>query len=342
MIIVNREIPPLSEFGIGIPVSDERDSKSISYLSSLSGIGKAIDPLLIENREDSLQPGISKGDILRAHDPVYTEGIFGDRLEMLLIKAFELIDEQGNYNRYDPERAHYPLDQLLSALMAKTRGSCLCTEQALDTGFAFYFGGGFHHAHSDFGHGFCLINDIVIAAKRLIHLKRVKTVWIIDIDAHRGDGTAALTQDDPSIRTLSIHMASGWPLDRPEYLPSGKRHPSFIPGDIDIPIFEGEEERYNRELSRGLRELNGYLKPDLAIVVAGSDPYERDTLPSSSKLNLSLEQMLERDEIVYHFLSEQKIPSAYLMAGGYSPDSWEIYARFLEMVLTRRSGSDFE
>lgn len=334
MIIVNKGIPPLSDYGIGIPVSDERGPKSISYLRTLPGIGRSIDGLLLENKPDRLQPPLDKADVLRVHDPIYTDGIFGDTLEELLEIAFELRDGEGKYHRYDPSRAVYPLTNLFDAIMAKTRGTCLAAEIALEKGFCFYFGGGFHHAHGSFGHGFCLINDIVIAAQRLIHLGKARTIWVIDVDAHRGDGTAALCRDNPAIRTLSIHMGAGWPLDRSEYLPNGEQHPSFIPGDIDIPIFKGEEGIYNRELERGLEKLETFLKPDLAIVVAGSDPYEKDTLPSSSGLQLTLEQMLQRDTLVYRFLSRRRIPSAYLMAGGYCPESWEIYARFLEMVLS--------
>ena len=74
--------------------------------------------------------------------------------------------------------------------------------------------------------------------------------------------------------------------------------------------------------------------PDLAVVVCGADPYEKDELPSTTDLKLTLAQMKERDLLVYGFLKERKIPQAYLMAGGYGESSWKVYAQFLEWALS--------
>ncbi|MEJ2475432.1 MAG: hypothetical protein P8Y74_16325, partial [Desulfobacterales bacterium] len=160
-------------------------------------------------------------------------------------------------------------------------------------------------------------------------------VWIIDVDAHKGDGTAALTAGDASITTLSVHMAHGWPLDGSPVLPDGRTNPCFIPSNIDIPIASGEEPHYLERLEQGLGQMKRLGEPDLAIVVSGADPYEKDELPSASGLKLTLDQMAARDRMIYHFLRELRIPAAYLMAGGYGDQVWDVYAQFLLWALKK-------
>ncbi|MEE4112475.1 MAG: hypothetical protein V2I40_06640, partial [Desulfobacteraceae bacterium] len=156
------------------------------------------------------------------------------------------------------------------------------------------------------------------------------------VDAHKGDGTAALTAGDDTIATLSIHMAAGWPLDQPERDAAGRPNPSFVPSTVDIPIAPGEEPFYIERLRDGLERLGRALQPDLALVVCGADPYELDELPSTAGLKLSLGQLLERDQRVYAFLKQRAIPGAWVMAGGYGRNSWRVYAQFLEWVLADR------
>jgi acetoin utilization deacetylase AcuC-like enzyme len=178
----------------------------------------------------------------------------------------------------------------------------------------------------------------VAALRRLQAEARIRNAWVIDVDAHKGDGTAALTAGDDSIATLSIHMAAGWPLDQPQHGPDGQMNPSFIPSTIDIPIAAGEEPVYNSRLKEGLEQLAGTGPPDLALVVCGADPYELDELPSTAGLRLSLEQLLERDQLVYSFLKTRGIPGAWVMAGGYGRNSWRVYTQFLEWALLERLG----
>jgi acetoin utilization deacetylase AcuC-like enzyme len=201
-----------------------------------------------------------------------------------------------------------------------------------------------HHARYDSGSGFCLLNDIIIAARKLQDEGQAGFIWIIDVDAHKGDGSAELVQfsrdrgetftdRNPGIFTLSVHMARGWPLDAESLSRAGKGRAPLIDSDIDIPIEEKEEEFYNKRLAGGLAEMekrSGSRKPDLAIVVAGTDPYEKDGLPSSGLLALSLAQCVERDRLILSFLRERKIPSAWILAGGYGEHAWEPTARFLD------------
>ena len=128
-------------------------------------------------------------------------------------------------------------------------------------------------------------------------------------------------------------MARGWPLDGDEYDSAGNLNPSFVPSDIDIPIAPEEASSYVPRLKEALFQLDRLPKPDLAVVVSGSDPYEKDELPSTSDLKLTLAQLEERDQLIYNFLKHQSISRAYLMAGGYGESSWEVYAQFLEWAL---------
>jgi acetoin utilization deacetylase AcuC-like enzyme len=322
----------LTAFGIQIPIRDSRTTKTIRHLENHPRIGP--------RRRDWLrtpQPEvISAEDLERVHSSGYTRRLMGEGLASEIIRTFELVDAQGQYHRYAPDQARKPLAALFEGVLAVVAQTAQCGRLALQHGFCYALGGGMHHAHADHGSGFCLVNDIVIAARKLQSEGRAATVWVIDVDAHKGDGTAALTSGDESIVTLSIHMQDGWPLDGPEWSPEGGANPAFTPSDIDIPMAAGEDHLYLERLERGLERLARRPQPDLAMVVSGADPFELDELPSTQTLRLSKQQLLDRDRLVYRFLEKRAIPAAYLMAGGYGDATWQIYSRFLEWVLLRR------
>lgn len=322
----------LKEFGIEIPVAPDRVGRLLAALRE--------DPVLGPREAEWLRycdgTGVGPEDLLLAHTKAYVEKIFSREVEEVLKEVFELVDAAGNYNRYDPATAVRPLAELFDpALTTICCGYQACT-LALTEDFCFFLGGGAHHAHADFGHGFCMLNDVVVPLRKLQKEGRIRTAWVIDVDAHKGDGTAAITAGDPSIVSMSVHMARGWPLDGSPRDAEGNPNPAFVPSDIDVPIEEGEEETYLPRLAGALERLDGFPKADLALVVLGSDPYEHDGLPSTSLLRLSLDQMTARDMAVYRFLTERRIPAAYYMAGGYGERAWEPYAPFLRRVLTER------
>ena len=319
----------LLEFGIQIPVLASRAVKTFEFLKSHDLLGPKIDQWHLPKIEEQ----ITKKDLLRVHSGEYVEKLYSAELEGEIIRTFELIDEQGNYYRYAPETARLPLTRLFDRTLATVASTVQCCRVALNKNFCFAFRGGMHHAQQNQGAGFCPINDIVIAIRKLQAENRIRTAWVIDTDAHKGDGTAALTQGDASITSLSIHMAHGWPLDGEKYDRAGNLNPSFTDSDIDIPMARGEDHLYVARLQQGLNKLDRFSRPDLTVVVSGVDPFEKDELPSTGDLRLSLEQMMQRDLLVYGFLKERKIPGAYLMAGGYGVSSWQVYAQFLEWAL---------
>jgi len=322
----------LLEFGIEIPVLASRAVKTFELLKAHQILGPQIDRWHIPKINEQ----ISREDLLRVHSNEYVEKLYSNGLEQEIIRTFELIDAQGNYYRYNPANATLPLTRLFDRTLITVAGTIHCGRVALEKKFCFSFRGGMHHAQYEYGNGFCLLNDIVIAIRKLQAEKQIRTAWVIDVDAHKGDGTAALTRGDDTITTLSIHMAHGWPLDGAEFDAAGNLNPSFIASDIDIPIARGEDHLYVARLQEGLNKLESFPQPDLAVVVDGSDPYERDELPSTSDLRLSLEQLKERDRLLYEFLKARGIPGAFVMAGGYGENSWKVYAQFLEWALLDR------
>ncbi len=307
MIIYDQqEQHPLLEYGIQIPVHPGKRHQTFQFLRTHPVLGPRIGNWLVTT---PVMPA-SLEDLLRVHSRSYVDRLTSNQVEKEIIRVYELVDTQGNYHRYDPASAKRPLSELFQSSLRNAGGTTLACRVAMENGFAFFFGGGAHHAKKDYGEGFCVVNDLVIAARVMqadSARSGVRQIWVIDVDVHKGDGTAELVEDDPTITTLSIHMGHGWPLDGEEYGPDGQRNRSFIPSDIDVPVFENEEAQYNRLLRAGLEKLSEeYPRADLAIIVCGADPYEKDELPSSSLIRLSKQQLLERDLMVYRFLAARR------------------------------------
>jgi len=319
------------DYGIQIPICDETTDKTIDFLKNHHVLGSY--SLRWYTKPDYNL--ISKEDLKLVHDPEYIERLFSEGLEKEIIRTYELITEDGEYHRYAPETAAKPLEDLFETVIHKVNTTYQCALNALEHGFCFSLSGGMHHAHYSYGSGFCMLNDVVIAARKLLSIGHCKTVWIIDVDAHKGDGTAALTYKDPDIITLSIHMGDGWPL----HIPYDPSNPVFTPSNVEIPVYKSNNRLYNLKLYEGLFILlTEYPKPDIAFVLSGVDPFEKDGLLSTSTLNLTKDELFIRDTMIYKFLKGHGIPAAYLSAGGYGKYSWEIYAQFLEYALSDRLG----
>ncbi len=315
MIIYNKDFDlSLNEYGIEVPILDDRSRRCFEELQKL-------DSSLSEISLDELDE-ISKEDLLRVHTEEFINELLSNK-EKKITDCYELVDEQGNYRRYNPENAIHPLSLLVDKFLLQTQGTYFTLKKAFETKFAFGLCGGMHHAMSDRSRGFCLINDIVISARKFQHDIKPVNISVVDIDAHKGCGTSELTEHDQSIETLSIHMKSGWPLSA-----DCGEGPWRIPSNIDIEIDTDEEDQYLLKLEEGLKKLTNL---DLVIIVAGADPYSEDVLESANGIQLSKEQMLERDLLVYRFFKERNIPQAWVMAGGYGPKTWEVYFQFLKL-----------
>jgi acetoin utilization deacetylase AcuC-like enzyme len=325
MFVINpNRLLNLKEYGILIPLLDKR------FIECTNWVHNNIDKSYIHILEEPMP--LTRGELELCHDSEFINNLF-DNPEKEIVRTFELIDELGNYYRYDPNIATRPLTELVDRISSHIRGSLLTTELALKHDFAFFMGGGLHHSMTFGGRGFCLINDIVLSLRILQQQKRINTAWVIDVDVHKGDGTAEITKDDDSIITFSIHMKKGWPLVTPEFDPKGNQYPWYIPSNIDVEMEVGQESQYLKHLEDSLNQLkNQYPLPDLVIINLGSDPYEKDELDSSQMINLTLEQMKQRDRLIYDFFKQHNIPQAYLMSGGYGDYAHEPYMEFFSYL----------
>jgi acetoin utilization deacetylase AcuC-like enzyme len=314
--------PTWKDFGILIPLSGQRSKK---VFTSLKELGHQL-----EEYDLKKLPKITKEDLKLAHDIDFIERLFSDDLFKEFTDCFELIDDNGNFNRYDPQSAEKKLTEFMDEILCHLAGTSHAIELALQNDFCYFLGGGMHHARKDKGAGFCILNDMILGIKKAQSENKIETCWVVDVDAHKGDGTAHMTVNDSSILTLSLHMERGWPLDHPD-----PHHPSKSPSTIDLELNSHNSQNYNlllKEALDNLLEIQGSM-PDLIIVNDGADPYEFDELPSTSLLKLSKEVLLERDQIIFNFAKERKIPQAWVMSGGYGQRSYEIYVQFLDWVL---------
>ena len=176
---------------------------------------------------------------------------------------------------------------------------------ALEEGTAANLAGGTHHAFRDRGEGFCVFNDSAIAARTLQAEGRVRRVLIIDCDVHQGNGTASIFRDDPSVFTFSIHGANNFPFAKEA-------------SDLDVELPDGTGDReYLEALSRGLGQALAQADADLAIYLAGADPFMDDRL---GRLALTKQGLLNRDRLVFEACAAANLPVAVTMAGGYARD----------------------
>ncbi len=335
MIIYNpKSAIDMMEFGIGVAHSGSRASKILAAVRASHGLGERQAQWLY----DEPIPPLTREDLLRVHSPDYVTLLLSNAPEPAIFETYELRDEYGNFNRYNPAKAVRPLSGLVARTLEQMAGTSMAARRAMENGFCFFLGGGMHHAYRDRGRGFCLLNDVVIAMRRMRAEGRARRFFVIDLDCHRGDGTAALCLDDPDALTLSIHTAHGWPLDEPPFDDAGRLTPWRYPSDVDIPVPENAEDRYLPALAKGLALLEelAFGEPcDMGMVVAGADPYEEDELASASGVKLTLGRMLERDMYVYEWLRERNLPQCWVMAGGYGENAWKPHANFISTILPR-------
>jgi acetoin utilization deacetylase AcuC-like enzyme len=184
-------------------------------------------------------------------------------------------------------------------------GTILAARLALEHGLACNTAGGTHHAFPDYGSGFCIFNDLAIAARVMQKLNLAQRILIVDLDVHQGDGTAFIFQQDPSVFTFSMHCEVNFPSTKQQ-------------SDLDVPLAEGmEDEEYLQRLAQYLPDLLTQVKPDLVLYDAGVDPHVGDRL---GKLALSDRGLYRRDLQVLTTCLAQGYPVAGVIGGGYADD----------------------
>lgn len=188
---------------------------------------------------------------------------------------------------------------------------------AMTDGFAVSLSGGTHHAFPDRGEGYCIFNDVAVAVRAIKAEHRAHKILVIDADVHQGNGTAYIFRKDQDVFTFSLHGKNNFPLHKQD-------------SDLDIPLEDGtEDQAYLEALQTGLEIAAGRIKADLAVYLAGADPYRSDRY---GRLSLTKQGLIERDRKVLAFCRQHRIRVAVTMAGGYARDINDTVDIHLETV----------
>jgi acetoin utilization deacetylase AcuC-like enzyme len=257
-----------------------------------------------DESEFRVPPAASDVEILRAHCPRYLERVVGGALDAAEMRAIG-----------------FPWSERMVERSRQSSGATLAAaREALTRGWSANLAGGTHHAFRDRGEGFCVFNDAAITARAMQVEAGLQRIAIVDCDVHQGNGTASIFRGDDSVFTFSIHGARNFPFAKEA-------------SDLDIDLADGTgDEEYLWHLERGLDEMLERSRPQLAIYLAGADPYEDDRL---GRLKLTQRGLARRDEHVLRTLRSRGIPVAIAMAGGYArdiEDSVTIHANTLRMA----------
>ena len=257
--------------------------------------------------EEMIVPNpVSDAEILRSHEEGYLRRV-----------------ASGTLTEREMRRIGFPWSKRMVERSRRasggTLGACLA---ALEDGFAANLAGGTHHAFADRGEGYCVLNDSAIAARAVQAEGLVERIVVVDTDVHQGNGTAAIVRSDATIYTLSIHGAKNFPFRKEE-------------SDLDLALPDGADDgEFLDALADGLERALEESRAELAIYLAGADPFEDDRL---GRLSVSKEGLAERDSLVLESCRERGIPVAVTMAGGYAryvEDTVEIHLQSIERAAT--------
>lgn len=226
--------------------------------------------------------------VYAAHDRAYTDRFVAGKLTRQEIRRIGFVQT--------------PL--LVERELRIARGTVDGALKALETGIAFNIAGGTHHASSDAGEGFCMINDQAVAAQYLVDHKKARQVLIIDLDVHQGNGTADIFTNEPRVFTFSMHAKNNYPFRKKQ-------------SDLDLELPDRTDD--NAYLALLLDTLPGLIervKPDFIFYQAGVDILATDKL---GRLSCTIAGSRQRDEVVLHTAHKHGIPVQCSMGGGYSP-----------------------
>jgi acetoin utilization deacetylase AcuC-like enzyme len=268
-------------------------------------------PLPEGHRFPMLKYELIPGQLL--HEASITnENIFApdscDENTILLTHEKEYWEDLKNL-RLNPQhirRIGFPLsDQLVEREIRIAQGTIDCCHYAFQTGVALNVAGGTHHAFTNRGEGFCLLNDMAIAANYLLQKRLANKIAIIDLDVHQGNGTAQIFQNEPRVFTFSMHGGHNYPFIKEK-------------SDLDVALPDGiEDEAYLKLLQDHLQMIGENIQPDFIFFLSGVDVLGTDKF---GKLNLTVAGCRNRDEMVFQFCKTRRLPCVVAMGGGYSPD----------------------
>ena len=232
--------------------------------------------------------------------------------QLLLVHSAEYVHKvkQGLLSPLEIRRIGFPWSPKMVERSRRSTGATIAAAQAaLQSGFGVNLAGGTHHSFADAGQGYCVFNDVCVAAKVLQKSGKIETALVVDCDVHQGNGTAEICKSDDQMFAFSIHCDKNYPFRKSN-------------GDFDLALPEGTgDEEYLEKLELSLMQIEIAFQPDLVFYLAGADPYENDRL---GLFQLTKDGLAQRDRIVLNFYFERGIPVVVAMAGGYAPNVEEI------------------
>jgi len=244
--------------------------------------------------------------------------------DILLVHSREYLDKMksGGLSFEEAFRLELPYSrELVHASYICVNGTIRSCAVAMDEGVGIHLGGGFHHAFSDHGEGFCVFNDVAIAVKRMMKDGRIRKAMTIDCDLHQGNGTADIFKGEKDVFTFSIHQQNNYPFFKPK-------------SDLDIGLDDyASDKTYISRLREHIPKIISSFKPGLILYVAGADPYKDDQV---GNLGLTIEGLKERDEFIFEIARNFCVPIAVVLAGGYAvkvKDTVEIHCNTVKSAL---------
>lgn len=243
--------------------------------------------------------------ILRPEDLVVPRAARWDELAFVHTAEYLSAVASGTLSPEAQRRIGFPWSPAMVERARRSVGASIeASHAAIMDGAAANLAGGTHHAFADGGAGYCVFNDVAVAARVLLEEGRASRVAVLDTDVHQGDGTALIFRDAPEVFTCSLHGANNFPFAKQR-------------SDLDIVFEDGtRDDEYLRRLGEALEAVVAH-RPDVLFYVAGADPYEHDRL---GRLKLTITGLAERDRLVFGTAVSRRIPVSVCMAGGYAPD----------------------
>lgn len=204
--------------------------------------------------------------------------------------------------------------------LATVGGAISSARAALRDGVSGQLAGGTHHAHYDFGSGYCVFNDLAVTALLLLGEGAVRRITILDLDVHQGDGTAALLAGDPRVQTISVHGEKNFPFRK-------------VVSDLDVALADGTGDiAYLAVLDAVLERVERFA-PDLLLYLSGADPLASDRL---GRLSLTHAGLAARDLTVFRFARSRRLPVAFAIGGGYAEPITDTVEGYLGTVRAAR------
>jgi acetoin utilization deacetylase AcuC-like enzyme len=226
----------------------------------------------------------------------------------------------GLLTEKEMRRIGFPWSPAMIERSRRSSGATIAAcRAAFEDGVSANLAGGTHHAFPDHGAGYCVFNDAAVAARAMQAERRARRVVILDCDVHQGDGTAAIFAGDTSVFTFSVHGAKNFPFF--------KQQSSL---DVELPDDTGDD-AYLAAVEEGARRAIAAAGADIAVYLAGADPYEGDRL---GRMKVSMAGLGERDRIIFRLCKEAGLPVAVAMAGGYAREIDDIVAIHAQTIRT--------